>query len=229
MTSCAWRATGRRASCGSTCPWPSASTCCCRPFPLFTQRYPEISLEVRFNDRYVDIAAEARRRGRARGQGPLTRPHRQAHFGLAAAHLRVAQVPRAPACRARPKICASTASSATCAATPTAPADWQFSKATAPASLRLPMALSFNTVEALPIVGARGPGHRAAARPAGRQLSRRGPARGSAARALLRGPAAQRGLSDAPPSTSPRCACSPSSPRDLMRNYEARMRRQRAG
>jgi DNA-binding transcriptional LysR family regulator len=27
--------------------------------PQFTQRYPEISLEVRFNDRYVDMQAEA--------------------------------------------------------------------------------------------------------------------------------------------------------------------------
>ena len=95
--------------------------------PLFTQRYPDIALEVRFNDRFVDIAAErvdvAVRVGKVR----FARHHRQAHFGVAPAHLRVAEIPGAGrACRARPKICASTACIGHLRGDANRPADWQF-------------------------------------------------------------------------------------------------------
>lgn len=62
--------------------------------PRFTQRYPEISLEVRFNDHFVDIIGEGVDVA-VRGQGALTRSHREARDGLADAYLRFAEVPGA--------------------------------------------------------------------------------------------------------------------------------------
>ena len=104
--------------------------------------------------------AEQRRRGGARRQGEHRRTSsRKRICGLAPASPAPRRTTwRRPACRARPRNCASIASSATCAATASRPAEWQFKQGNGTRSLRLPMALSFNTVDALSISALEGQG-----------------------------------------------------------------------
>jgi LysR family transcriptional regulator for bpeEF and oprC len=116
MTSCASRAIGRRASCASTSRSHSANTCCCPRFRCLPQRYPDIALEVRFNDRYVDIAAE--RVDVAVRVGKVSAPDIIAKR-IAASRLLTCASPQYlanAACRALPRSCASTVSSVICVA-----------------------------------------------------------------------------------------------------------------
>ena len=56
--------------------------------PTFTERYPEMALEVRFNDRIVDLAAERIDVALRAGEIRSTRSHRQAHRHFPARDLR---------------------------------------------------------------------------------------------------------------------------------------------
>ena len=181
--------------------------------PQFTQRYPDVSLEVRFNDRYVDIAAEhvdvAVRVGKVHNPDIIAKPH----LRLAPADLRLAQVPGAGrhAAHARGPAQASPARPPARRGR-RARRTGSSSKATARARCACRMALSFNTVDALTISALEGQGMVQQLDLLVSGYLERRPAGRSAARILLRRPAAQRHLSAAPRSIWPRCACSPSSP-----------------
>jgi LysR family transcriptional regulator, regulator for bpeEF and oprC len=117
--------------------------------PLFTQRYPDIALEVRFNDQYVDIAAErvdvALRVGKLNSPDIIARQVATSRLLTCASPKYLAQhgVPRTPEDLRKHRLIGHLRGNAT------RPADWQFKQGDGSHSLRLPMALSFNTVDAL--------------------------------------------------------------------------------
>ena len=159
MTSCGWRATGPQGKLRVDVPVAFGKYLLLPAIPQFTQRYPDISLEVRFNDRYVDMQARRRRRGGARRQGALARSHRQAHLRPRACSparrpstSRSAGMPRTPEDLRKHRLIGHLRGDAD------RPADWQFKQGDGTRSLRLPMALSFNTVEALSISALEGQG-----------------------------------------------------------------------
>ena len=157
-TSCGWRATARRASCASTCPCAFGKYLLLPAIPQFTQRYPDISLEVRFNDRFVDLRPRAWtwRCAWARCARPISSPSVSPHRACSPARRR--NTWRAPACRARPKICASTGSSATCAATPRGPATGSSDRAGARARAPADGAVVQHRPRPLPISALEGQG-----------------------------------------------------------------------
>jgi LysR family transcriptional regulator, regulator for bpeEF and oprC len=126
--------------------------------PLFTQRYPDISLEVRFNDRYVDIAAEhvdvAVRVGKVTSPDIIARRIAVSRLLTCASpkYLAQAGMPRTPEELRKHRLLGHLRGDAN------RPADWQFRQGNGTRSLRLPMALSFNTVEALTISALEGAG-----------------------------------------------------------------------
>ena len=117
--------------------------------PQFTQRYPEISLEVQFNDRYVDLQAEgvdvAVRVGKVRSAELIAKRVASSRFITCAApkYLALAGMPRTPEDLRKHRLIGQLRTQAT------RPADWQFSQGSGTRSVRLPMAMSFNTVEAI--------------------------------------------------------------------------------
>ncbi len=126
--------------------------------PQFTQRYPEISLEVRFNDRYVDMQAEgvdvAVRVGNLRSSELIAKRVSSSRLVTCASprYLASAGVPRTPEELREHRLIGHLRGEAT------RPAEWQFSQGNGIRSVRLPMALSFNTVEALSISALEGQG-----------------------------------------------------------------------
>ncbi len=119
--------------------------------PLFTQRYPDIALEVRFNDRYVDILSEgvdvAVRLGKVTAPELIAKRIAVSRLLTCAApqYLARAGIPRTAEDLRKHRLIGHLRNEAT------RPSDWQFRKETddGTRSLRLPMALSFNTSEAL--------------------------------------------------------------------------------
>jgi len=117
--------------------------------PLFTQRYPDIALEVRFNDRYVDIAAEsvdvAVRVGKVKSPDIIAKRIAASRLLTCASPTYLAQngMPRTPEELRKHRLIGHLRGDAT------RPADWQFKHDGGTRSLRLPYALSFNTVDAL--------------------------------------------------------------------------------
>ena len=127
--------------------------------PQFTQRYPEISLEVRFNDRYVDMQAEgvdvAVRVGNLRSSELIAKRVATSRL-VTCASTSLSQPP--PGCRARPEELRKHRLIGHLRAESTRPAEWQFKQGDGTRSMRLPMALSFNTVDALLISALEGQG-----------------------------------------------------------------------
>ncbi|HYJ39485.1 MAG TPA: LysR substrate-binding domain-containing protein [Steroidobacteraceae bacterium] len=117
--------------------------------PAFTQRYPDISLEVRFNDHYVDIAAEhvdvAVRMGKITAPDIIARRIAASRLLTCASprYLAQAGMPRTPEELRKHRLLGYLRSDGN------RPSDWQFKQGDGTRSLRLPMALSFNTVDAL--------------------------------------------------------------------------------
>ena len=117
--------------------------------PLFTQRYPDISLEVHFNDRYVDIAAEhvdvAVRVGKVSSPDIIAKRIAASRLLTCASAKYLAQhgMPRIPEDLRKHRLIGHLRGDGN------RPADWQFRHDNGSRSLRLPMALSFNTVDAL--------------------------------------------------------------------------------
>jgi LysR family transcriptional regulator for bpeEF and oprC len=126
--------------------------------PLFTQRYPEIALEVRFNDQYVDIAAErvdvAVRVGKLNSPDIIAKQIATSRLLTCASPKYLAQhgMPRTPEDLRKHRLIGHLRGNAS------RPADWQFKQGEDSRSLRLPMALSFNTVDALTVSALEGQG-----------------------------------------------------------------------
>lgn len=126
--------------------------------PRFSQRYPDISLEVRFNDRYVDIAAEhvdvAVRVGKVTAPDIIARRIAASRLLTCASpkYLAQAGMPRTPEDLRKHRLIGHLRGDAS------RPADWQFKQGDGTRSLRLPMAVSFNTVDALTISALEGAG-----------------------------------------------------------------------
>ena len=126
--------------------------------PQFTQRYPEVSLEVQFNDRYVDLQAEgvdvAVRVGKVRSAELIAKKVSSSRFVTCASpkYLARAGIPRTPEDLRKHRLIGHLRTAAT------RPADWQFRQGNGTQSVRLPMALSFNTVEAISISALEGQG-----------------------------------------------------------------------
>ena len=126
--------------------------------PGFSQRYPDISLEVRFNDRYVDIAAEhvdvAVRVGKVTSPDIIARRIAASRLLTCASpkYLAHAGVPRTPEDLRKHRLVGHLRGDAS------RPADWQFKQGDGTKSMRLPMAVSFNTVDALTISALEGAG-----------------------------------------------------------------------
>jgi LysR family transcriptional regulator for bpeEF and oprC len=126
--------------------------------PQFTQRYPDVSLEVRFNDRYADLQAEgvdvAVRVGRVRNPELIARRICASRIVTCASpkYLAQAGVPRTPEELRKYRLVGHLRGESA------RPAEWQFRQGSGVRSLRLPLALSFNTVEALSISALEGQG-----------------------------------------------------------------------
>jgi LysR family transcriptional regulator for bpeEF and oprC len=126
--------------------------------PRFTQRYPDIALEVRFNDRYVDVAAEhvdvAVRVGKVNSPDMIAKRIAASRLLTCASprYLAQAGVPRTPEDLRKHRLIGHLRGDGN------RPADWQFKHGSATRSLKLPMALSFNTVDALTISALEGQG-----------------------------------------------------------------------
>jgi len=126
--------------------------------PQFTQRYPEISLEVRFNDRYVDMQAEgvdvAVRVGNLRSSELIARRVSASRQVTCASprYPTPAGMPRTPEELRKHRLIGHLRTEST------RPAEWQFKQGEGTRSMRLPMALSFNTVDALLISALEGQG-----------------------------------------------------------------------
>jgi len=131
--------------------------------PVFSQRYPDISLEVRFNDRFVYIAAEhvdvAVRVGKITSPDIIARRISASRLLTCASpkYLAQAGMPRTPEDLRKHRLLGHLRGDAN------RPADWQFKQGDGTRSLRLPMALSFNTVDALTISALEGAGLAASA------------------------------------------------------------------
>lgn len=117
--------------------------------PQFTQRYPEISLEVRFNDHYVDLQAEgvdvALRSGKVRTPELIARQVATTRVVTCAApkYLAHAGIPRSPEELRKHRLIGYLRKEAA------RPSEWHFASGNGSQAMRLPMALSFNTVEAV--------------------------------------------------------------------------------
>jgi LysR family transcriptional regulator for bpeEF and oprC len=126
--------------------------------PRFTERYPDIALEVRFNDRYVDIAAEhvdvAVRVGKMNSPEIIAKQIAASRLLTCCSPKYLAQhgMPRTPEELRKHRLLGHLRGDAS------RPADWQFKQDDGVRSLKLPMALSFNTVDALTVSALEGQG-----------------------------------------------------------------------
>ena len=119
--------------------------------PQFTQRYPELALEVRFNDRFVDLAAE--RVDVAVRVGPIRDPDLIAKkvatsrlvTCAAPAYLANAGFPRVPEDLRKHRLIGYLRNDAARAN------EWRFRIGKETRNLKLPFSLSFNSVEPLGI------------------------------------------------------------------------------
>ena len=126
--------------------------------PQFAQRYPDISLEVRFNDRYVDVVGEgvdvAVRVGKVNAPDLIAKRIAASRLLTCASprYLAQAGMPRTPEELRKHRLIGHLRDAAT------RPADWQFKQGSGTRSMRLPMALSYNTVDALAVAALDGQG-----------------------------------------------------------------------
>jgi LysR family transcriptional regulator for bpeEF and oprC len=126
--------------------------------PQFTQRYPDIALEVRFNDRYVDVIGErvdvAVRVGKISTPDLIAKHITNSRILTCASprYLGRAGAPRTPEALREHRLIGHLRTEAA------RPADWQFARDGVPKAMRLPMALSFNTAEALMVSALEGQG-----------------------------------------------------------------------
>ena len=126
--------------------------------PQFTQRYPDVQLEVRFNDHLVDLQAEgvdvAVRVGKVRAPDIIAKRIATSRLVTCASprYLATSGLPRSPEELRKHRLIGLLRSSAA------RPADWQFKQGSGIRTLRLPMSVSFNTVEALSISALEGHG-----------------------------------------------------------------------
>jgi LysR family transcriptional regulator for bpeEF and oprC len=126
--------------------------------PRFTERYPDISLEVRFNDRYVDMESEgvdvAVRVGKVRSPDLIAKPIASSRLVTCASpkYLAHSGMPRTPEELRKHRLIGHLRGAAT------RPAEWQFKQGDGTRSMRMPMALSFNTVDALSVSALEGQG-----------------------------------------------------------------------
>jgi LysR family transcriptional regulator for bpeEF and oprC len=126
--------------------------------PQFAQRYPDISLEVRFNDRYVDVVAEgvdvAVRVGKVNSPDLIAKRIAASRLLTCASpkYLAQAGMPRTPEELRKHRLIGHLRDAAT------RPAEWQFKQGSGTRSMRLPMALSYNTVDALAVAALDGQG-----------------------------------------------------------------------
>ncbi len=117
--------------------------------PQFTQRFPDIALEVRFNDRFVDVIAEgvdvAVRVGKVTAPDLIAKRIAASRLLTCASpqYLARSGIPRAPEDLRKHRLIGHLRNDTV------RPADWQFRKDKETRALRLPMALSFNTSDAL--------------------------------------------------------------------------------
>jgi LysR family transcriptional regulator for bpeEF and oprC len=117
--------------------------------PGFTQRYPEVSLEIRFNDRYVDLLAEhvdvALRGGEVRSPELIARRIAQSRLVTCAApsYLATRGLPRTPADLRQHRTIGYLPSDSA------RPSDWKFRMRDGVQKMRLSFALSFNSSEPL--------------------------------------------------------------------------------
>jgi LysR family transcriptional regulator for bpeEF and oprC len=126
--------------------------------PQFSQRYPDVSLEVRFNDHYVDLQAEgvdvAVRVGKIRSPDLIAKKISASRVVTCASprYLAASGLPRAPEDLRRHRLIGQLRQGAS------RPMDWTFKQGNGTRTLRLPMAVSFNTVEAVSISALEGHG-----------------------------------------------------------------------
>jgi len=126
--------------------------------PQFSQRYPDVSLEVRFNDHYVDLQAEgvdvAVRVGKIRSPDLIARKISASRLVTCASprYLATSGLPRTPEDLRKHRLIGHLRHEAS------RPTDWSFRQGNGTRTLRLPMAVSFNTVEALSISALEGQG-----------------------------------------------------------------------
>jgi LysR family transcriptional regulator for bpeEF and oprC len=126
--------------------------------PQFSQRYPDVSLEVRFNDHYVDLQAEgvdvAVRVGKIRSPDLIARKISASRVVTCASprYLATSGLPRTPDDLRKHRLIGMLRQGAA------RPSDWAFKQGNSTRSVRLPMAVSFNTVEALSISALEGHG-----------------------------------------------------------------------
>jgi LysR family transcriptional regulator for bpeEF and oprC len=126
--------------------------------PRFTARYPEIALEVRFNDRYVDLQAErvdvACRVGPPRDPELIAKRVTTSRIVTCASpsYLSNAGIPRTPEELRKHRLIGYLRHEAA------RPADWQFRHGKGIRSLRLPIALAFNHAEPLTLSAIEGQG-----------------------------------------------------------------------
>ena len=125
--------------------------------PRFTARYPEIALEVRFNDRYVDLAREgvdlACRVGPPRDPDLIARKVTTSRIVTCASprYLSEHGIPRSPEELRKHRLIGYLRDSAR-------PGEWQFKSGKGVRRLKLPMALAFNTAEPLTLSAMEGQG-----------------------------------------------------------------------
>jgi len=125
--------------------------------PRFTARYPEIALEVRFNDRYVDLAKEgvdlACRVGPPRDPELITKKVTTSRIVTCASprYLSEHGIPRTPEELRKHRLIGYLRDSAR-------PPEWQFKSGKGIRRLKLPMALTFNTAEPLTLSAMDGQG-----------------------------------------------------------------------
>jgi LysR family transcriptional regulator, regulator for bpeEF and oprC len=121
--------------------------------PAFTQRYPDLALEIRFNDQYVDLEAEqvdvALRGGSLKQARLIAKRVAESRRVTCAApvYFSRAAVPRTPRDLQQHRLIGYQAGAQSRAI------DWHFRHGAGTQRLRLPFALTFNTPEA-PIVAA---------------------------------------------------------------------------
>jgi len=126
--------------------------------PTFTQRYPDIALEARFNDRYVDLIAEgvdvAVRVGKVRAPDLIAKKIAASRLLTCAAPKYLARIgiPRTPEELKKHRLIGYLRHEGTRAA------DWEFRQGNGRRSMRMPLTLSFNTVDALTVSALEGQG-----------------------------------------------------------------------
>src|SRR4030095_15695369 len=126
--------------------------------PQFTQRYPEVQLEVRFNDSYVDLQSAgvdvAVRVGKVRSPDLIAKPVSRSQLVTCASpkYLAHAGMPRSIEDLHKHRLIGHLRGDST------RPAEWAFKQGDGIRKVRLPMAVSFNTVEALSISALDGQG-----------------------------------------------------------------------